>query len=146
MTKEFKTHKDSDVRYDHQGFESTPVDEEYGGHDVKDDKKVVSDGPIIDWFERSDLADQPESTNLTKGGFHKFDLDIDLEDIEGLVNKWAHEHLSEASLEQYTEVFEDTNNQSKALYGAIINEIIIDVLKFKIAEIKTEIDDNSADV
>lgn len=114
--------------------------------DIHGDKISPQDNG--DWFERNDLPEKTDITkdDITKGGFYKLDLDLDPSLLTVLVDEWARNHLQAASLEQYIEVFEDTDNQSKALYDAVLNDIIIDILKSKIAEAEAEAESDSADI
>ncbi len=113
------------AHYDHQGREADPVNEECGGHDMSD---IDKEGTI------------------TKGGFYSIDIDLEPNILAELVDSWANVNLHKASLEIYTEVMEDTGNQVVALHRAVVNDIILDVLKEKIAREEAKLDANSTDV
>ncbi len=108
------------IHYDHDGREATPVDEEHGGHDM--------------------------TVKLTEGGFHSIELELEPTAIAHLVNEWARENLHGASLELYTEVMTDTGNQLNALHGAVVNDMILVVLKEKLDSEEAKLDASSKDV
>lgn len=108
-------HGDKVVQYDHQGFKAKPVEEEHGGHEIE----------------------ETDSSIITKGGFYKLELDVDDAILTDLVDLWARKHLQPASLELF---LENTDDQSKALHDAVLNDSIIDILKSKIAEAEAEAD------
>jgi len=91
-------------------------------------------------------SDDEEECIKTPGGNYKIKIDLDSDVLNNLVDVWARENLQDASLEQYTEVMEDTGDQRDALHGAVINEIIIDALTQQIARQQAEIDANAKDV
>ena len=110
------------IHYDHSGREAMPVDEDCGGHDMT------------------------KTDELTKGGHYNIELDLDSKLLSNLVDIWANENLHEASLELYTDIMEDTGNQHNALHAAVTNDIMLDVLKEKLAREEAKIDDSSEDV
>ena len=67
-------------------------------------------------------------------------------DYSTLQYPFFHKNLHKASLEIYTEALEDTGNQVVALHKAVVNDIILDVLKEKIAREESKLDDSPEDV
>jgi hypothetical protein len=70
---------------------------------------------------------QDEVTDeVTPGGFHKIELDVDDDQLSDLVKNWASSHLDPASYEQFTEILTESGNITEALYSGVVNSVIIE--------------------
>ena len=93
-----------------------------------------------------EVEDEVTEWTKTPGGFCRIDIDLDDKVREDLINFWARDNLNEASLETYDELLAK-GSQTDALYGAVLNDIIIQTLVEQIArseaEAAAELDDKS---
>ena len=89
-----------------------------------------------------EVEDEDKEWTKTPGGFCKIDVDLDPDIITDLVNYWARNNLNAASLEQYEEMLESTD-QALALHAAVLNDMIIVSLTEQIERSEAALDDTT---
>jgi hypothetical protein len=144
MTKNVEIDGEQYVVRDREGF---PMNREIAPDNTEKMAMITDDNDDLQYTPGEDQNwsedEHKEEWTKTPGGFCKIDLDLDDEVRTDLINFWARDNLNEASLETYEDL-RKSGSQEDALYGAVLNDVIIQTLTEQIARTEAENDKSEA--